>query len=187
MQKKYETNRVTRELVTIAVMSALAVASRVAFMAVPHFKPMVGIIMITGMAFGVKAGFITGAMSAFVSNFFFGQGPWTLFQMAGYGVAGVIAALVRKMELIDCENRLFSAVFGFATVVFVVGPILDTSTLVMVMNVVNMETVAAVYLAGLPVNAKHGIATAITLLVLGKPMIRKLERMKIKYGIFCKK
>ena len=106
MQKKYETNRITRELVTIAVMSALAVASRVAFLAVPHFKPMVGIIMITGMAFGVKAGFITGAMSAFVSNFFFGQGPWTLFQMAGYGVAGVIAALVKKHELIDCEYKL---------------------------------------------------------------------------------
>lgn len=64
-----------RELVTIAVMCAIAVASRAAFIMLPHFKPMLGIIMITGMAFGAEAGFLTGALGAFVSNFIFGQGP----------------------------------------------------------------------------------------------------------------
>ena len=77
-----------RELVTIAVMSAIAVASRAAFIMVPFFKPMTGIIMITGIAFGSEAGFLTGAVSAFASNFIFGQGPWTPWQMFAYGVAG---------------------------------------------------------------------------------------------------
>ena len=40
-----------RELVTLAVMSAIAVASRAVFVMIPFFKPMSGIIMITGMAF----------------------------------------------------------------------------------------------------------------------------------------
>ena len=62
-----------RELVTLAVMSGIAVASRAAFIMIPFFKPMTGIIMITGMAFGGGAGFLVGAVSAFVSNFIFGQ------------------------------------------------------------------------------------------------------------------
>ena len=70
-----------RELVTIAVMSALATASRVAFIFLPYFKACTGVIMITGIAFGPEAGFLTGAVTAFASNFFFGQGPWTPWQM----------------------------------------------------------------------------------------------------------
>ena len=65
-----------RELVTLAVMAALAVAGRVAI-PIPNFKAITGIIMITGIAFGPQAGFLTGAVAAFASNFFFSQGPWT--------------------------------------------------------------------------------------------------------------
>ena len=72
-----------RELVTIAVMAALAVAGRVAI-PIPNFKAITGIVMITGMAFGPQAGFMTGATSAFASNFFYSQGPWTPWQMLAY-------------------------------------------------------------------------------------------------------
>ena len=86
-----------RELVTIAVMCAIAVASRAAFIMLPHFKPMLGIIMITGMAFGAEAGFLTGALAAFVSNFIFGQGPWTPWQMFAYGIGGLLAGLLARL------------------------------------------------------------------------------------------
>lgn len=76
-----------REIVTLSVMCAIAVASRAAFIMVPHFKPMVGIIIITAMTFGPEAGFLTGAVSGFVSNFLFGQGPWTPWQMFAFGIA----------------------------------------------------------------------------------------------------
>ena len=69
-----------REVVILAVMSAIAVASRAVFVMIPFVKPILGIIMITGIAFGVEAGFLTGAVSALVSNFIFGQGPWTPWQ-----------------------------------------------------------------------------------------------------------
>ena len=77
-----------KELVVIAVMCAIAVVSRAAFIWLPHFKPMTAIIIITGVALGAEAGFLTGAMTGFVSNFIFGQGPWTPWQMFAFGIAG---------------------------------------------------------------------------------------------------
>lgn len=93
-----------RELVTIAVMSAVAVASRAAFIMVPFFKPITGIIMITGMALGPEAGFLTGAVSGFVSNFIFGQGPWTPWQMFAFGVAGFLAGVLAKKGWLSAEK-----------------------------------------------------------------------------------
>lgn len=82
-----------RELVLLAVLCALAVASRAAFGFVPHFKPMLAIVMLTGIAFGPEAGFLCGAISGFASNFIFGQGPWTPWQMFAYGIGGMLAGL----------------------------------------------------------------------------------------------
>ena len=94
-----------RELVTIAVMCAIAVASRIVFIMLPGFKPVVAIIMITGMAFGPSAGFLTGAMGAFVSNFVFGQGPWTPWQMFAFGIAGFIFGLLSGKEPGESGSR----------------------------------------------------------------------------------
>ncbi len=75
-----------RELVTVGVLAALAAVSRGAFAFLPHFKPIVAIVMIAGVAYGGQVGFLTGALSAFASNFFFGQGPFT--QVGGQAVLG---------------------------------------------------------------------------------------------------
>ena len=79
-----------RELVVIAVMCALAIAGRVVI-PVPHFKATFAIIMLSGIAFGPEAGFMVGAIAAFASNFFYGQGPFTPWQMFGYGAGGMLA------------------------------------------------------------------------------------------------
>ena len=91
----------TREMVLIAVMCAIAVASRAAFIMFPQFKPIVGIVMICGMALGPQAGFMTGSISAFVSNFIFGQGAWTPWQMFAMGMIGFLAGLfsIRKRSI----------------------------------------------------------------------------------------
>ena len=172
-----------RELVTIAVMSAIAVASRAAFIMVPFFKPMTGIIMITGIAFGSEAGFLTGAVSAFASNFIFGQGPWTPWQMFAYGVAGFLAGVLGKKEIISGKERLVTAIVGTITVLLIVGPILDTCTFFTVGTGMGTPSVLAVYMAGLPGNAVHAAATFLTLFLLGRPMLEKLDRIKVKYGM----
>ena len=71
----------TRELVLIAVITAVAVLGRMAFYALPQVKPSAAIIFLSGMVFGAESGFLIGAATGFVSNFYFGQGPWTPWQM----------------------------------------------------------------------------------------------------------
>ena len=172
-----------RELVSIAVMCAIAVVSRAAFMMLPHFKPMLGIIMITGMAFGAEAGFLTGALGAFVSNFLFGQGPWTPWQMFGYGIGGLLAGLLARKGIMTEKKRVRTAVIGFLIILCIVGPILDTCTVFTMNSVITAASAGAIYLSGLPVNIVHGTATALTLLILCKPLMEKLERIRIKYGM----
>lgn len=192
-----------RELVTIAVMCAIAVASRIVFIMFPGFKPIVAIIMITGMAFGPSAGFLTGAMGAFVSDFVFGQGPWTPWQMFAFGIAGFIFGLLSGRGPVKAEaglpsgfsggrtmkktlQRLPVSLFGFAVIVVIVGPILDTCTLFTMTTTVNASSAAAVYLTGLPVNLIHGLAVFLTLFFLTVPIMDKLDRIKIKYGMMEK-
>lgn len=170
-----------RELVLIAVMCAIAVASRAAFAALPGFKPMSGIIMIAGIAFGAETGFLVGTVSLFVSNFIFGQGPWTPWQMFAYGIAGFLAGLFFRKAFFR-KKRLLLALFGGLLIFCLIGPILDTSS-VLYLKAMTAEAIGAVYLAGVPINAVHAAATFLTLLLFAKPMLEKLDRVKLKYGM----
>lgn len=172
-----------REIVTLSVMSAIAVASRAAFIMIPHFKPMTGIIMITALSFGPEAGFLTGAVSGFISNFIFGQGPWTPWQMFAYGVAGFLAGVFGRLGILNGQKKVSAAIFGGITVFCMVGPILDTSTFFTAASGLNRASAAAVYLSGVPVNLVHAAATALTLFFLLRPITEKLDRIKVKYGM----
>lgn len=172
-----------RELVILAVMCALTVAARAAFVWAPSFKPMAGIIMITAMAFGPQAGFMTGSLSMIISNMIFGQGPWTPWQMFAYGMAGFITGFLAKAKIMDEKKPIKCAIIGFVMMVLIIGPILDTSTVFSMASIINVETVGVIYLSGLPVNISQAIATAITLVLLTRPITEKLSRIKIKYGL----
>ncbi len=171
-----------RELVTIAVMAALAAASRAVFAFLPHFKPITGIIMITGMAFGAEAGFLTGAIAIFASNFLFAQGPWTPWQMLAYGIAGFLPGLLfhkRQHKL----KPMKMGILGFFYVLLVLGPMLDTCTVFTSLTKITWPAVAVVFAQGLPLNAVHALATGLTLLFFMKPLIGKLHRLQVKYGM----
>lgn len=172
-----------RELVTIAVMSAISVASRAAFIMIPFFKPMSGIIMITGIAFGPEAGFLTGAVSGFVSNFIFGQGPWTPWQMFAFGIAGFLAGVLSKKGYISAEKRGRMAMIGGIVILLIVGPLLDTCTLLTMSSAITVPAALSIYISGLPVNVVHAAATVLTLYFLGRPILEKLDRIKWKYGM----
>lgn len=177
-----------RELVILAVLCALAVGSRAAFAAVPHFKPMLAIVMLTGIAFGPEAGFLCGAISGFASNFIFGQGPWTPWQMFAYGIAGLLAGLLAMWGVLEktpkgWKDVIVLAVFGFLAILVIVGPLLDTSTFFTMATTYDTAAVLAVYAAGVPVNCIHGAAVALTMLLFGKPLLDRLRRIQIKYGM----
>ena len=175
-----------RELVLLAVMCALAVAARVVIQ-IPAFKPILGVIMIAGIALGAEAGFLTGAVSAFASNFFFSQGPWTPWQMMGYGIAGFLAGLLfhkrRPFPGKPWLSKVVLAVYGFGSIVFLVGPLLDTCSVFTVGATITWKFVTTVYIAGFIPNVILGAATAITLLLLSGPLLGKLDRLITKYGL----
>lgn len=170
-----------RELVTIAVMCAIAVAARSA-VPVPNFKAIFAVIMIAGIAFGPESGFLVGAISAFASNFFYGQGPYTPWQMLAYGVAGLLAGVAFQNKRLP-RKPLPMAVFGAVSVVLVVGPLLDTSTIFLSLTTIKWETVWPLYVSGFAVNVSQGISTFLVLLLLGRPLLEKLDRLKRKYGM----
>ena len=170
-----------RHLVTIAVMCALAVASRVV-VPIPHFKPIFAIIMLTGVAFGPEAGFLVGAVSAFASNFFYGQGPYMPWQMLGYGMAGFLAGFAFGKHRIP-RKPVIMGIFGFLAVLLIVGPILDTSSVFLTLPQITARGALAIYLSGITVNLSQGLCTFLTILLFGNPLLEKLDRVKEKYGM----
>ncbi len=177
-----------REIVVVAVLCALAVASRAAFIWAPGIKPMVGIIMLAGIALGPQTGFLVGAVSAFVSNFIFGQGPWTPWQMFAFGLAGLVAGMLAQRGVIarhglSARAKLAHAIFGALGVVFAVGPILDTSSVFTMLSIMTPEGALAVYAAGFPLNCVHAAATFATLYLLANPLLGRLHRLKVKFGL----
>ena len=170
-----------RELVVIAVMCALAVVARVAI-PIPSFKAIFAIIMIAGIAFGPESGFLVGAVSALASNFFYTQGPYTPWQMMAYGVGGMLAGyLFFKGHL--KRKPLVMGIFGFLCVLLVVGPLLDTCTVFLAPITLNWKNISALYISGFPVNVSQGLCTFAVLLLLGIPLLDKLDRIKVKYGM----
>lgn len=177
-----------RELVMIAVMCALAVVARAAFIWVPHFKPMAAIVMIAGMAFGASSGFLVGSLSILASNLIFGQGPWTPWQMLSFGLCGLtFGALTDKGILprssLTGKQRIVVSLSAGLFVILAAGPILDTSSLFYLLSALTPEGAAAVYLAGLPVNCIHGVATTVTMLIFSNPLLGMLDRVRTKYGM----
>lgn len=169
-----------RELVLLATMSALAVASRAAFAWLPQCKPVCAIVILTGIAISPEAGFFTGASAALISNFFFGQGPWTPWQMLGFGLVGLFGGILFCNRSV---KRIPLLLYGFFAVVLIYGVLLDTASLLIFPAIeLSWETLLMAYGAGMLFNLSHGISTVVFLLLLQKPILSKLERMKIKYG-----
>lgn len=170
-----------RELVVIAVMCALAVAARVAI-PIPNFKAIYGIIMIAGIAFGPESGFLVGAVAALSSNFFLSQGPYTPWQMMAYGAGGMLAGFLFQKGRMP-RKPVIMGIVGFLGVLFFVGPLLDTCTVFMAPISMTVKSIAAIYISGFTVNVSQGISTFLVMFLLGKPLLEKLDRIKVKYGM----
>ena len=171
-----------RELVVMAVMCAFAVFGRIAFYMTPQVKPMLAVIIISGVALGCQRGFLIGVVSAFASNMFIGQGPWTPWQMLACGLIGLIAGLFSKR--LDLSKPSWPlALLGGALTLFVYGGIMNPASVIMSRQSFNLGSLAAYYISGFPMDAVHAVSTFVFLLILAKPMLKKIVRVKKKYGI----
>ena len=171
-----------RELVIIAVLCAMSVAGRALFFMLPQFKPVMAMTIIAGVAFGGETGFLVGAMSMLLSNIFFSQGPWTPFQMFSMGVIGFLAGILFRKGLLR-RTRGALAVFGAICAIVIYGGIMNPVSALLWTEDLNWKLILTYYVTGFPVDCVHAAATVLFLLVLAEPMLEKLDRIKVKYGL----
>ena len=172
-----------RELVTIAVLCAIGVAGRSAFFMLPQFKPVMALVIITGVAFGGETGFLVGAVTMLASNVLFSQGPWTPWQMFSMGIIGFLAGILFRKGLLR-RSRGSLATFGAFAAVIIYGGIMNPASALMYSSQnLNWEVIMAYYVSGLPMDLIHAAATVIFLLIAAEPMLEKLDRIKVKYGL----
>ncbi|MDR3314980.1 MAG: ECF transporter S component [Coriobacteriales bacterium] len=169
-----------RDIMPIVVLAALAVVSRLVFVALPNFMPVSAIVIIAGVSFGRQQGFMVGAIAALVSNMFLGQGHWTPWQMylwgmMGYGSGALVSAGLLKLRWqVVTYGVLASVVYGI---------FFDTYHLLAFVHPTSVEMVVSVYLLGIPMTVAHDISTLLFLLLLYAPWSRKITRVKQKYGL----
>lgn len=240
-----------REIVLIAMMSAITVCTHMFFHITIPIQIGTAMIIISGISLGPEAGFLIGAISRFVANFYMGQGTWTPWQMFCWGILGFLAGLAfNKVDLDQMKSRSFKMVMGpvmsilfsilaayvcyqiwpgedtsflgwrlyvFGLAGLLIGVVLqrkrlpvDSVTLTLftffatfiiyggVMNIcalitsaslpggqaITLESMRVLYLSGAPYDLFHGFTAALCVFLFGNSMIQKLERIKIKYGIY---
>lgn len=239
-----------REIVLIAMMCAITVASQVALHIVLPLQIGTAMIILSGISLGPEAGFLIGALSRLVCNFYMGQGPWTPWQMFCWGILGFLAGLAFNNQTEQLKSRRFSVVIGpvislvfafiaayvsylwypgndtsfwgwrlyafgavgllagvllqrkrlpvdgitlslftFFTTFVVYGGIMNISAMITAASIpgsagISWKALQALYLSAVPYDLYHAGTAALCTFLLGGSMIRKLERIKIKYGIY---
>lgn len=177
----FESHRpAARQLVPIAVLAAIAALGRVAFAPFADVKPTSAVVIIAGISFGPEAGFITGATAALVSNIYFGQGPFTPWQMFAWGLMGYCAGLFSRHRLI--RGRLSICIFGFVWC-FLYGWIMDLYQVIGFVNPINASSILLTYSLSFYLDLTHAVSTVIFLAFAAKPWTKILTRVKIKYGL----
>ncbi|WP_124098549.1 ATP-binding cassette domain-containing protein [Ruminococcus sp. Marseille-P6503] len=171
-----------RELVIISVLCALGVAGRAAFYMLPQFKPVLALVIISGVSFGGETGFLVGAVTMLVSNMFFQQGPWTPWQMFAMGIIGFLSGIIFRKGFLR-RDRISLCIFGMLSAVIIYGGIMNPSAAITAGIKLNRSALLSYYAAGLPLDVVHGLATAVFLFIGAEPMLDKLDRVKVKYGL----
>jgi energy-coupling factor transport system substrate-specific component len=170
----------TREIVLIAILSAIAAASRIPFAALPNVKPVTFIIMVSALVYGREAGFMIGSTAALVSNIFFGQGPWTPFQMFAWGMVGFVTGMLKDSTWLS--SRVGLSFYGFIWG-FLFGWFMNLSVVIGFVYDFNWEALFASYVAGFYFDLAHACSNAVFLYFFAANWVKILERFKRKYGL----
>jgi energy-coupling factor transport system substrate-specific component len=181
---RFERRRVEpRELVLLAVLASIAAVGRIPFASIPSVQPTTFVIMMAGLVFGAESGFMIGAVAALASNMVMGQGPWTPWQMAAWGLVGLTAGWLRNTKLMNGKwgRVIFGVLWGF-----LFGWIMNLwGFLAIVQSGSPFEWNAFfIYLAGSATfDAMHSLSNVFFLLLFGELWIKILNRFKRKYGL----
>lgn len=165
----------TRRAVLVSVMIALCIVGRL----IPFFKPVTALVVLCAVYLGAQAGFYTGALAALLSNFIFGQGPWTPFQMLAWGLIGLFAGLLAKpLQKSRVLLLLYGALAGVAY-----SAVMDVWSVLWATGSPEPSAYLAALITALPHTALYVVSNLLFLFVCAKPIGDKLQRIKIKYGV----
>lgn len=177
---KYEHDKPkTREVIILTIMIALTVVSRIVFMITPSFKPVTVMVIICGIVFGRASGFMCGSLSALISDFAFGIGPWTPFQMLIWGIIGYIAGVFSKQLY---KDRYL--LYGYSIICGIgYSLVMDLWSVLAIENSFNLTRYLAIVLTSLPVMLVYIVSNIVFMFLISKIMFQILRRVKVKYGI----
>lgn len=151
-----------RRMVVLAVMVAVSVAGRLVFVVIPGFKPVTAIVVIAAIYMGSESGFLIGSLSAIISNMFYGQGPWTPFQMLAWGSLGMIAGLPVMQKIL--KNRGILAVYGFLAG-FGYSAIMDIWSVLSFDGSFSLARYLTVLATALPVSIEYAVSNVVFLML----------------------
>ncbi|MCL2808046.1 MAG: ECF transporter S component [Coriobacteriia bacterium] len=169
-----------KNLMPIIVLAALAVVGRIIFAPLPGIKPVSALVIIAGVLFGRRTGFFVGLFAALISNLFFGQGPWTLWQMYAWGLMGYVAGALAEQGVLG--GRVSVMMYG-ALAPLGFGLIMDSYYYLGFVGEQSLASAALAYGIGLVTSLPHAVATVGFLALIYLPWVKKLERIRKKYGI----
>ena len=175
----YERSRPPSQVVAlVAALAALAIAGRIAFAAFPNVKPTTDIVLFAGYALGPAPGFAVGALAALVSNFWFGQGPWTPWQMVGWGMCGMLGAAL-ALGTRNAGRFTLAAACGFAGIAY--GVLLNFSLMATYGGDLSLERFLTLQARALPFDAAHALGNVAFALIAGPAMVRMLVRFRERF------
>lgn len=172
-----------KQVMPTITLAALAAAGRIIFAPFYDVKPVSAICIIAGIVFGKRSGFLVGSLAALVSNFFFGQGPWTPWQMYSWGLVGYVAGVLAAKNAFAKKPVLYAYAFLSA---FMFGLFMNGWYVIGFVHPITWESVVLAYAAGFPFDCVHAIATVAFLLLLYEPWRKKLARIVKKYDLVDK-
>ena len=175
----YERSRPPSQVVAlVAALAALAIAGRIAFAAFPNVKPTTDIVVFAGYALGPAPGFAVGALAGLVSNFWFGQGPWTPWQMAGWGMCGVMGAAL-ALGTRNAGRLSLAAVCALAGIAY--GVLLNFSLMATYGGDLTLARFLTLEARAIPFDLAHVAGNVAFALLAGPAMVRMLTRFRQRF------
>ena len=168
----------SKEIALIAMLGTISAVSRIPFAVIPNVQPCTYLIICSGYVFGPVAGFMVGAITALVSNFFLGQGPWTLYQMFAWGLAGVSAAYLRRFGLGRISLIIFGAIWGY-----LYGWIMNTWYWASFIYPLTLKTFLTYQLTSIWFDTFHALGNVVFLGFFGMKTVAILQRFKRRFSI----
>ncbi len=167
----------SKEIALVAMLGTISAVLRVPFAAIPSVQPCTFLVICSGYVFGPVAGFMVGAITALVSNFFLGHGPWTPYQMLAWGLAGVSAAFVRRFNLGTVWLVIFGIIWGY-----LYGWIMNTWYWASFVYPLTFRTFITYQFTSVWFDTFHALGNALFLGLFGMKTIAIMERFRKRFN-----